>query len=233
RGATPPALTGAAHCVRTSGESVGSYTITCDPGTLAADNYNFQTGTTANFAINKATLNVNAVANSKIYGQDDPSFSATLSGFQYSQDEAGLRTAGTLGGAASCSRDPGQDAGTYTITCAPGTLHADNYDFVTGSTAVFTINKADTSLTVDAQSSTYSEQAVNVTFTATVSNTSTDSPVNEGTVTFTIKDGVTPIASGTSGILSSGAASKTLALPAGTTVGSYTITCAPGTLHAD
>src|SRR5207253_10566607 len=44
------------------------YTITCAPGTLSAANYNFVTGDTAHFTITKATLSVNAVADTKVYG---------------------------------------------------------------------------------------------------------------------------------------------------------------------
>src|SRR5207247_5789438 len=82
---------------------------------------------TAVFTINKATLHVNAVAASKTYGQSDPSFSYTLSVFQYSDNEADLRTAGSLTGQANCSRAAGQNAGTYTITAHPGTLAASDY----------------------------------------------------------------------------------------------------------
>ena len=45
-------------------------------------------------------------------------------------------------GEAACTRDPGEDAGNYTITCAPGTLDAANYVFASGDTAQLTINQA-------------------------------------------------------------------------------------------
>ena len=47
------------------------------------------------FVINAATLSVNAVASSKTYGDSDPSFSATLSGFRFS-DTAGTSGSGTV-----------------------------------------------------------------------------------------------------------------------------------------
>ena len=65
-------MTGAADCTREPGEDVGSYTITCAPGTLAAANYVFETGDTAELAIEPATLFVDAVADSKTYGEGDP-----------------------------------------------------------------------------------------------------------------------------------------------------------------
>ena len=68
--------------------------------TLSAPNYTFTTGTTATFTITPATLNVNAVANSKVYGASDPTLSASLSGFKFS-DNAGNSA---ITGSASCSR---------------------------------------------------------------------------------------------------------------------------------
>jgi hypothetical protein len=89
RAATPAALTGAASCTAPPANSVGGspYTLTCTPGTLPRQ-LQLRDGTLANFTINKATLNVNAVANSKTYGDDDPSFAYTLSGFKFGQTEA-------------------------------------------------------------------------------------------------------------------------------------------------
>src|SRR4029450_12102059 len=89
-------------------------------------------------------------------------------------------------------------------------------------TKSITITKADTATTVDATSTSYSEQAVNVTLSATVSATS--STVNAGTVTFQLKQGSTNIGTAvTSTTVVNGAASVTYSLPAGTSVGSYTI----------
>jgi len=127
---------GSVVCSRTAGESAGNYTVTCVPTGLASDNYNFVTGATSSFTINQAVLSVNAVAASKTYGSADPAFTWTYSGFVGS-DIMVLPV-----GNPSCSRTPGNDVGTYQITCASGTLSTDNYTFVTGSSATFTINQA-------------------------------------------------------------------------------------------
>src|SRR5438309_265581 len=133
---------GSASCTRTAGESVAGspYTIICAPGTLSAANYNFVNAYTVHFTITKATLSVNAVADTKVYGADDPSFAHTLSGVGKSDP---LDTSHSSG-SSSCTRTEGENvAGSpYTITCAPGTLSAANYKFVTGDTADFTITKA-------------------------------------------------------------------------------------------
>jgi hypothetical protein len=78
-------------------------------------------------------------------------------------------------------------------------------------------------LVVDSKVSVFSEQAVAVGVSATVSNTSTSAAVNEGTVTFAIKQGSTTLVSGTSATVAGGAAGTVLSLPAGTSVGSYSI----------
>src|SRR2546429_5946835 len=86
--ATTALVTGAASCSRTAGESVAGspYTITCAPGTLAAPNYDFATGTTASFTINRAHLLVNAGANSKTYGDIDPTSAENTTGLESRQN---------------------------------------------------------------------------------------------------------------------------------------------------
>jgi hypothetical protein len=156
-------ITGGASCSRVSGESVGTYAITCAPGTLAAPNYTFVTGGPANLTIGKAVLSVNAEASSKTYFDGDPSFTWTYSGF-VPGDNAGNSG---ITGAATCSRTTGETAGTYVITCAPGTLASPSYTFATGSTAVFTINPAPLAVNAVAASKTYG--AADPTFTWTYS----------------------------------------------------------------
>jgi hypothetical protein len=87
---------------------------------------------------------VTRVANSKTYGDDDPSFAYTLSGFKFGQTEAGLRAAtpAALTGAASCTRTSARSVGgsPYTLTLqtprhpVPPTTTASR----TGNTANFT-----------------------------------------------------------------------------------------------
>src|SRR5204862_1392617 len=124
--ATSAGVTGAASCWRDPGQDAGGDVITCAPGTLGTDashpkSYAFGTGSTGTLTIGKAGLSVNADDQSKTYGQDDPGFTSKLSGFAFAQ----RFPYATLFRSASCSRDPGQDAGGYVITCAPGTLGID------------------------------------------------------------------------------------------------------------
>ena len=104
--------------------------------------------------ITKATLSVDADDAAKDYGDDDPTFLYSLSGFIDGEDEM---TAAGLDGSASCTRDAGENvAGSpFEITCVPGTLSADNYDFETGDTGELIINTADPNCTIDGFTGTY------------------------------------------------------------------------------
>src|SRR6266404_121211 len=130
-----------------SGVTTGTLTITGPTVSLSGNQYravftNTCNGTqTANstgatLTVNKANLNVNAVANSKTYGASDPAIGYTLSGFQFTD------TSGVACGTGSCTRAASNTvAGTpYTITYTAGTLSAANYNFVTGTTVNFTFN---------------------------------------------------------------------------------------------
>ncbi len=141
-------VTGEADCSREAGESVAAspYEITCTAGTLAADNYGFETGEAGELEITKATLSIDADDKSKDYGEPDPPFTYKLSGFVNGEDE---QSAGVTG-EADCSREAGESvaASPYEITCTAGTLAADHYGFETGEAGELTINKADPDCTV-------------------------------------------------------------------------------------
>jgi Bacterial Ig-like domain (group 3) len=81
-----------------------------------------------------------------------------------------------------------------------------------------------TTTAVDNKTTTFSNIAQNITLTATVNAAST---VNQGTVTFQVKDGASNVGSAvTSGTLTAGSASVIYALPPGTPAKNYTIQAA-------
>ena len=141
------ALTG--ELSRDAGENVGTYAIT--QGTLAASsNYNLEF-TGADLTITKATVTVTADAQSKVYGEADPSLTYQVSGLVGSDALTG-----------ELSRDAGENVGTYAIT--QGTLAAsDNYDLVFNG-ANLTITKATVTVTADAQSKVYGEADPSLTY---------------------------------------------------------------------
>ena len=135
-------------------------------------------------------------------------------------------TSGTVSsGAASVSYSlpAGTAVGTYTIQAMynPGP----DFEGSSDSTQTLTVSAASSTTSASSASTPFSSSAQSVTLNATV--TSPAGAVNEGTVTFTVRNVATVIgAATTSGTVSGGAASVSYSLPAGTTPGTYTIQAA-------
>jgi hypothetical protein len=155
--ATSAGVTGAAACSRAAGDSVAGspYAITCTPGSLAAPNYTFQTGSSAHLTIAPAQLSVDAISDHKTYGDADPALASKLTGFVNGEDASSAN----MTGAATCSRAAGESVASspYAVTCAPGSLAAPNYTFATGSSAPFTIAPAQLSVDALAAAKTYGD----------------------------------------------------------------------------
>ena len=141
------ALTG--ELTRDAGENVGTYEIT--QGTLAASSNYDLVFNGADLTITKATVTVTADAQSKVYGEADPSLTYNVTGLVGSDALTGELT-----------RDAGENVGTYEIK--QGTLAASaNYNLVfTG--ADLTITKATVTVTADAQSKVYGEADPTLTY---------------------------------------------------------------------
>ncbi|HSL28108.1 MAG TPA: MBG domain-containing protein [Anaerolineales bacterium] len=129
---------------RAAGEDVGSYAIS--QGSLALNSNYALTFIGANLTIDPRPVTVKADDQTKVYGEDDPALTYEI-------------TSGTLVGSDSFSgaleRDPGEDAGAYTI--GQGTLAlSSNYDltFVDGE---LTITRAGLTVTADDQTITYGQ----------------------------------------------------------------------------
>jgi len=155
---------------RTAGETVAGspYTISAvlsPAGVLG--NYNI-TYNTASFTINKRDASVTPDAASKIYGNADPTFTGTLTGF-VAADGVGATYSRTAGETVAGSP--------YTISAVlspAGVLG--NYN-ITYNTASFTINKRDATWTTNANSKTYGDADPN--------------PLTTGSGDFLAADGVT------------------------------------------
>ncbi len=127
--------------------AVGNYTITCTPGTAA--NYTFDTSATATYSVTKATLFVTPDHQTKVYGQSDPAFTYSVTGYQYGEGSSGLATQ------PSCSTIAAHpvDVGSYAIHCTGGT--AVDYAFNTQATSQLSITPATLSVTPDNQSKVF------------------------------------------------------------------------------
>ena len=157
-------------------------------------------------AISKATLTVTASNQSRLYGEANPTFSETITGF--ANGETASVVTGTGAGSSAAGNIAG--VGISTITASNTGLSASNYDFSNLVAGTLTINKAHLTVTADPKSRLYGE--ANPTLTTTVSGF-----VNSEVL-------------GTSGVTGAGSATTT-AVPT-TNVGTAAITAASGTLAA-
>ncbi|MGO9809271.1 MAG: MBG domain-containing protein [Isosphaeraceae bacterium] len=126
----------------------GTHTITV----VYSGDTNFTTSTSTNLTqtVNPAPLTVTANDATKIYGQPDPAFTASYSGFVLGQDPSEL--GGTLTLSTPATAASHVQAGGYPIT--PGGLTSTNYaiTFVNGT---LTITPAPLTITADDQSMVY------------------------------------------------------------------------------
>ncbi len=130
-----------------------------------------------------------------------------------------------VGGSASTnySLPAGTAVGSYILTATymPATSNP-NFMTSVSTGGTLTVTADATTTTVANATAPFLATVQNVSLTATISSTT---PVNEGTVTFTVSQGATTIgAPVTSGTVSSGVATASYALPANQPGGAYTIT---------
>ncbi len=129
---------------RDAGETIGSYAI--QQGTLAASTNYTLTFVGTNLAINPKAITVTADAQSKTYGDVDPTLTSQI-------------TSGALVGTdamtGNITRDPGENAGVYAIQ--QGTLDAGTNYTLTFVPANLTINPRPITVTADPQSKTYGD----------------------------------------------------------------------------
>ncbi|MCQ2121977.1 MAG: InlB B-repeat-containing protein [Fibrobacter sp.] len=127
---------------RASGDNVGTYTIT-PSGDAEQGNYtvSYETGT---FTISKKAVTVTADALGKIYGETDPTLTATVTGL-VGADEITY----------TVTRASGDNVGTYTITPS-GAAEQGNYT-VSYETGTFTIAKKAVTVTAEDKRKTFGE----------------------------------------------------------------------------
>ncbi|WP_421976653.1 MBG domain-containing protein [Roseivirga seohaensis] len=126
----------------------GQTTITASQAGDAS--YTAATNATQLLTVNKAVLTATAEDKSKIYGEANPSFTITYSGFVNGDDKTVITTEPT----ASTIADASTGVGTYDIDLAGGT--AGNYSFNLTS-GTLTIGKATLTAAADDKSKTYGE----------------------------------------------------------------------------
>ncbi len=133
---------------REEGEDVGDYPITL---TGESDQGNYRVtydSSNAVFRIGRAQATVTANAASKVYGEDDPELTATVTGLQRGDEASVLNY--------ELTREAGENVGTYSITSA-GEAEQGNYT-VTYAPAEFTITPAALTVKVVNTEKTYGDE---------------------------------------------------------------------------
>lgn len=143
---------------RAAGENAGSYAV--ERGSLSAGANYTLTFTAGTLTITPAALSVKASAIGKIYMDEDPALTFSVSGLKRG-DSAAAALSGVL------SRAVGEDVGTYAI--AQGSLAANTNYILSFTGADFTIRPANLTLAVVAAnlSKIYGDDDPALTFTAT------------------------------------------------------------------
>jgi 6-phosphogluconolactonase (cycloisomerase 2 family) len=128
---------------------------------FAGDPNNKPSSGSADLTVNPALLTVTATNATRAYGDPNPAFAFTTTGFVNGE------TAAVLTGSPSCTTtaDPTSPIGSYAITCVQGTLAAQNYTF-TFVSGTLTISPAPLTVTAANASRVYGDP--NPSFTGTI-----------------------------------------------------------------
>ncbi len=131
----------------TTTSDAGTYEISVSGGSDDNYNYVYQNGT---LTIEKATLTATADDQSKIYGEANPGFSLSFSGFVNGENSSVL----DLLPQRSTSADETSDVGTYAIVVSGGSDNNYNYSYVNGT---LTINPAALTITAEDKTKAFGE----------------------------------------------------------------------------
>ncbi|MDO4805775.1 MAG: MBG domain-containing protein [Coriobacteriales bacterium] len=130
---------------REIGDDVGTYPITIS-GQKEQGNYDVKF-VNGDLIVTPAPVNVTADVKDKTYGQDDPEFTATVTGLKYDDSASVIEY--------ELTRTSGEDVGEYTITPA-GDEAQGNYT-VTYAPGTFTINRAGLEILVEDTNKIYGQ----------------------------------------------------------------------------
>jgi subtilisin family serine protease len=155
---------------------VGTYSITAAGAVDPDYTIGYAAGT---LSITPATLTVTADNESRVYGQANPTLTASYGGFVNGDTAAVVSGAPSLSTSASTT----SPTGTYAISAGPGSLAAQDYAFqvVNGT---LTVTQASTGSTLTASAATPLFGVDTVTFTATVAVVAPGSGSPSGSIDF-------------------------------------------------
>jgi hypothetical protein len=120
--------------------------------------------------VNKATLTVTADNKARVYGDNNPSLSHTITGYVNSENatSAGITGAPTISTTATAA----SNVNTYTITSVANNLAAANYEF-TYTNGTLTVNRRPVTVTADNKTRVYGDANPALTFAVAADGTGT------------------------------------------------------------
>ncbi len=150
-GETASVLSGAPalNTTAVTNSPVGPYAISVAIGTLSATNYAFSF-TNGTLTVGKATLLVAANNKTRVYGDVNPTFTYSVTGFVNGENNSVLTGAPSL----TTSAGSGSPVGAYGIVAAQGTLAATNY-LLSFTNGMLTVTQAIITVTANNTSRAY------------------------------------------------------------------------------
>ncbi|WVN40956.1 MBG domain-containing protein [beta proteobacterium MWH-UniP1] len=144
-----------ANQITVSGLAIGS--ITGTNSSQATDYVLDATSKTVAATISRASLTVTADNKSRVYGDANPTFSQTITGYVNGENATSANVTGSATGSSAATAT--SNVGSYTITGSTGNLAAANYSF-TAADGALTVNQRPITLTATNQSKTYGDGLV-------------------------------------------------------------------------
>ena len=163
---------------RTAGENVGNYSI--NQGNLSptnSSNYSITFNNNKTFSITKATLTVTADNKSKTYGDANPTFTVTISGFKNNETKSVLTSQPT----ATCSATSSSAKGSYDITASGGAATNYSFSYTKGTLTVGAKTLTDGMVAISDNSKVYS--GVNQKPTVTITDNAATITASDYTIT--------------------------------------------------
>lgn len=209
------------NSVSVIGAGITPATSNTDLITVLASTTTTASSTSAGYSASSQSVTLQAAVTSN--GSNVNGGTVTFTVFNSGTTVGSPVTSGTVSSgtaSASFTMPGGTAAGVYTITATYNP--SGSYEISSDSTHTLTISQAATTTAASSVVAAYSASSQTITMTAAVSSAA--GTVNEGTVTFAVLSGATPIGTPvTSATVSAGSAAATYTLPAGTAGGTYTI----------
>ncbi|WVN40957.1 MBG domain-containing protein [beta proteobacterium MWH-UniP1] len=164
-----------ANQITVSGLAIGS--ITGTNSSQATDYVLDATSKTVAATISRASLTVTADNKSRVYGDANPTFSQTITGYVNGENATSANVTGSATGSSAATAT--SNVGSYTITGSTGNLAAANYSF-TAADGALTVNQRPITVTAAAKTKIYGETDPSLTYSVAADGVGTSRGLANG-----------------------------------------------------